>query len=53
MSNDFDTRADELAVDIEKKIAESEELLESVDFDPVHRRMAEAQLPDPDELFVA
>jgi hypothetical protein len=41
MTEDFDTRADELAVNIEAKIAESAAIIANTDFDPQYRRMAE------------
>lgn len=51
MTEDFDTRADELAVNIEAKIAESAAIIANTDFDPQYRRMAEADMPSAKELF--
>jgi hypothetical protein len=54
MSDDFDSRCDELAGEIEATISEGQEFIESLpEFNPKYRRMQEAEVPSAEELFSA
>jgi hypothetical protein len=54
MSDDFDSRCDKLACEIEATINGGQEFLEQLpEFDSKYRRMQEAEIPSAEELFSA